>query len=185
MSQSSSVQNGVWVVSPGSWVRPDDLPNGTKLSSGVTAIVTDGLSQNNTIWQMVTENGSTIGTTAQNWSRVLIAGLPPKYLGSSTVNVSSDLVVSVKTSTGLRNTAGGVAIDPTYVVRKYASDLPGGSAVTLVAHNLNTLDVTLALYEKSTGNSVLAGWSVRDVNTISIEFAEVPVSGQYRVVVTG
>lgn len=70
---------------------------------------------------------------------------------------------------------------------KYSANVGDGKATTItVAHNLNTLDVTLALREvASPYNGVITDWQIVDTNNIKLLFAVAPKSGEYRIVVTG
>ena len=69
----------------------------------------------------------------------------------------------------------------------YAADVPAGSASTLITHNLDTRDIQVTVYDKSTDP-----WEIVEIpytvptggNTVTLEFGIAPTSGQYRVVVS-
>ncbi len=89
-------------------------------------------------------------------------------------------------------TAGTDGVNRDYVtnlitgmVRTYAINVPSGSATPVITHNLNTKDVTVAVYEISTGDEVTCDISRTSVNTITLTFATAPSVDQYRVVVQG
>lgn len=55
----------------------------------------------------------------------------------------------------------------------------------VVTHNLNTLDVQVAVYLKSTGEQILVDNTRTGVNTVRIDFGTAPANASHRVVVTG
>jgi hypothetical protein len=67
---------------------------------------------------------------------------------------------------------------------RYAVDIGGATAVT-VTHNLNTLDVLVALYDKSTLAEVDADIVHTSVNIVTVNFATAPAANAYRCVVIG
>jgi hypothetical protein len=79
----------------------------------------------------------------------------------------------------------GVGVDPSYVTRKYAVDVPGGSTTAVISHGLGTTDVDYRLRIKSTGEIVETDVTVTDANTLTLVFAVAPTTGQYRLVVQG
>ena len=69
-------------------------------------------------------------------------------------------------------------------VRRYAADIGDGSSTSIgVAHSLNSLDVTVEVYEKSSGETVSVGVDRVDANNINILATPALGSGAYRVVV--
>lgn len=69
---------------------------------------------------------------------------------------------------------------------KYAEDIGDGTATTfIIEHNLNTIDVTVGLREKSSGNFVICDIVSVDENSIKLLFSQPPSTNQYRVTVTG
>ena len=88
---------------------------------------------------------------------------------------------------GLVVTSSGAALDTAVAVRKFAVDVGDASSTSIVVtHNLNTLDVTVALYAKATPFAeVECDVQHTSVNTITLIFATAPTSAQYRAVVHG
>jgi hypothetical protein len=88
---------------------------------------------------------------------------------------------------GVTVNADDIDINPSVVVRKYATNVPNGSTTAVITHNLNTRDITWALYEIGTTTYAdMVCDAVRtDANTLTLTFAVAPTSGQYRVVVHG
>jgi hypothetical protein len=59
------------------------------------------------------------------------------------------------------------------------------STSTVCTHNFNTLDVTVSVYEVSTGAMVLADVVLTSVNAVTVTFAVAATASQYRIVVVG
>jgi len=69
---------------------------------------------------------------------------------------------------------------------RYTVDVGDGSSTTVtVTHNLGTLDVQVALYEKATGSEVMANVTHATTNTVSLAFSSAPASAALRCVVVG
>jgi hypothetical protein len=69
-------------------------------------------------------------------------------------------------------------------VGSFAQDIGDGAATAIaVTHNLNTLDVEIELYEKSTGETVEAQYVRTSVNIVTVSFNIAPTAAQYRVVI--
>jgi hypothetical protein len=66
--------------------------------------------------------------------------------------------------------------------KRYAVDVPTNLDAT-ITHNLGTLDVLVQVYAKGDGAQVVVDNERTDVNTVTLHFAAVPTSGQYRCVV--
>jgi hypothetical protein len=94
--------------------------------------------------------------------------------------------LAVGAGTGISVSTGTVAIDTAVVARKYAVNVGNNVLQSItVTHNLNNLDVTVQVYEVSTGDEVYTDVSRTGVNTVAVGFAVAPTSDQYRVVVIG
>lgn len=69
---------------------------------------------------------------------------------------------------------------------RFTVDVGDGAATSVtVTHNLNTLDVIVALFEKSGGGEVFANVVHATVNTISLAFSVAPAAAALRCVVIG
>lgn len=188
-AQASSVNNGLWTVNSGAWTRVTDMATSAYFVRGTVAVVnatgTAGSNNNNTIWQE-TNNSGIVGTNANNWSKILTAGPQPVYTASlGVVKVSNDFRAAVVSGGGIQAVSGGLQLDPNVAVRKVAMDVPAGAAIVTLTHNLNTLDVNASFRAKTGGDAVLVGWKVTGVNTISVEFKNIPSAGQWRCTVMG
>jgi len=184
-AQSSSVNNGLYQVSSGTWPRSTDMQTGDYFLKGTQVIVTGGATHHDSFWQETSASGI-VGTNANNWSKSVTAGAPPTYTGSLGVQkVGNDFRAQVVSGGGVSIVAGGLQLDPNVAGRKIALDVPAGSNPVTITHNLNTLDVGAFFRDKAAGDGYLLGWKPTGLNTISAEFSAVPAAGQWRVTVFG
>jgi hypothetical protein len=187
-AQGSSVVNGLWVVNSGAWTRVSDMNTGDFFLRGTQVVVASGTANANTIWQQTNTSG-VVGTNANNWTRILVAGAPPTYTATLGVQkIGNDFRAAVVSGGGIIAVAGGLQRDPLVLPGKYSIDVPSGSTVVTITHNLNTTDVQVQVRDKSAssfGDYVEIGWKPTGLNTISMEFGLAPTSGQYRVTVMG
>lgn len=69
-------------------------------------------------------------------------------------------------------------------IRRYNADIGDGSATSIaVTHGLNSLDVTVEVYEKSTGATVGVDVVRTNVNTVTITTAQPLAANSHRVVI--
>ena len=115
------------------------------------------------------------------------SGLKVNYLTNN--GLDNDGGLYVKTGTGLViDNSGNVAINTEVVARKFSQDLTySGSATSsfTVTHNLGTKHVQISVFEVATGEDVIVDTSRPTNNTVQIDFAVAPASGEYTVVVVG
>jgi hypothetical protein len=183
-AQSSSVNNGLWVVNSAAWTRATDMSTGAYFVRGTEVTVKSGTNNHDTIWQQTNTSGI-VGTNANNWAKILTAGAPPVYTGSLGVQkVGNDFRAQAVSGGGIIVASGGISLDPNVATRKVALDVPPSNPATLT-HNLNTMDVQASFRDKAAGDAVLVGWKPTGLNTISVEFDSVPTAGQWRTVIVG
>lgn len=69
-------------------------------------------------------------------------------------------------------------------IKRHAANIGNGSATSIaVTHNLNSLDVTVEVYEISTGETVEVGVTRTSANVVTIEAVPAPATNSLRVVV--
>jgi hypothetical protein len=71
VGQTNQVQNGIWLVQPGTWVRPSDFATGS--AGGVQINVNMGTAYNNTIWMCSNQygvGGDTIDTNNLTFKQI-------------------------------------------------------------------------------------------------------------------
>jgi hypothetical protein len=191
-AQSSSVNNGVWVVnSGGAWTRPADFATGSYLARDTIVIVSNatgsagGTSNPYTVWQMNVASGF-IDSSVNNWTRIAWVSSPFVPVAGNGITVTgSTISANPASGGGIVATGGGLATDVNVVPRKFLGTVPAGSTVAGVTHNLNTTSPVVSIWDTASNTLVLAGITVVTANSISIEFNSAPATGQYRLAILG
>lgn len=92
------------------------------------------------------------------------------------VNAGTDdttAVTPLKLITYLNNAVGG-----------YAANVGNASSTSFtLTHNLGTRDVTVAVYDNSTYESVIVDYAVTSTSVVTVSFASAPANNAYRVVI--
>lgn len=182
--QTAPAENGiyVWTASGSALTRALDADSSTELS-GSTVTVQRGTVNADRVYRVTADDPITLGTTAITWVQVG-AGSSPYTAGNGLTLSGQDF--NVGAGTGISVAVDSVAIDTAVVVRKYAASIGNGAATAIaVTHNLNTRDVTVAVFDNATFEEVLADIVHTDANNVTITFATAPTSNQFRVVVHG
>lgn len=113
--------------------------------------------------------------------------------GASAGTISADVIL--KASNSYLSSASGLAIDISALetklvtdsfTRKASASVGNASATSFaIAHNLNTEDVIVQVFDNSTHDTVETDVVRTDINTVTVSFATAPASNAYRVVVIG
>lgn len=179
--QTAPAENGLYVVNAsGAPTRTTDADVAAELL-GAAVMVEEGTNQN-TQWIMTTDGAITVNTTGLTWTQF---GGGTTYTAGAGLTLAST-TLAVGQGTGIIVNPDDIAVDPTYVVRKYAANIGNGALTTItVNHALNTTDVTFSIKTVSDGSIVYADVIVVDANNISVTFDVAPTTNQYRVTVHG
>lgn len=190
-AQPSSVNNGLWTASSGTWVRAADYSTGSYLAKDTCVFVANqtagapGVTNNGTIWQQQGASGF-IDTAASTWARLGWMGAPfTPAAGNGIAIAGSTFSANVLSGGGILATGSGLSSDPNITPRKFVGVVPGGVTVAGITHSLNTTTPVVSIWDTGSNTLVLAGITVTGPNTLSIEFASAPATGQYKVVVLG
>ena len=99
------------------------------------------------------------------------------------VELATNAETITGTDTGRAVTPAGV--EAHYDSKNHAEDVGDGSATSYaITHSLETLDVIVQVYEKSSGATVFTDVERTDADTVTLIFASAPASNAYRVLVT-
>lgn len=190
-AQSSSVNNGLWITASGTWVRPANYATSSYVAKDTLVMVSNatgasgGTNNPYTIWQM-TGASAFIDSSGTTWTKYGWIAPPFVPVAGNGVSVSGATIsANVQAGKGVLSTSSGLAIDPNIIPSKFVGTVPAGSTVAGITHNLNTTSPIVAIYDTGSNTLVLAGITIVTANSISIEFASAPASGQYRVCVIG
>lgn len=163
--QTTGSANGIYVVASGAWTRATDADGANEVTAGMAVMVTEGSTNADSQWRLLTNDPITIGTTSLSFGQI---GAGSSYTGG----------------TGITVTGNVIAIDTAVVPRKFAQNLGTGTSIA-VTHNLNTLDVLVQVYEISTGDTIECDVKRNSVNQVTLGFASSIAADAYRVVVQG
>ena len=182
--QADGAENGIYVVNAtGAPTRATDADTSTEITASFAVFVEEGTANADSGWTLTNNGTVTIGTTALVFTQ--FTGLGQITAGNGLTKTANTL--DVVAGLGIVSNANDVAIDTAVVVRKYATAIGDGSATSItVTHNLNTRDVTVAVYSSaSTYDEVMCDVQHATVNTVTLLFSVAPTAGQYRAVVHG
>jgi len=182
--QSTASANGIYVVAAGAWTRATDADSAGELAAGTLVAVREGATEGDSLWGLTTDSAITIGTTAQNWARI-IAGSTGGFTVAGNGLTSNSGTVSVQPGLGIIADGSSTRIDPAVVARKFTGDVPAGSASAVINHGLGTRDVSVTVREVATNDIILCGVTANADNAVTLDFAVPPTSGQLRVIVIG
>lgn len=181
--QSTGSQNGiyVWNGAASAATRATDADSAAELNTGMAVSVEEGSVNAGKTFLLNTAGPITLGTTALTYTQ--IAGSSSYIDGAGLVLTGSTFAVGA--GTGVVVNADDVAVDPNYIVRKYATNVGDGSSTSIaVTHNLGTRDVQVELFTNGTNyDTVICEVQRTSTSVVTLVFGTAPVSGAYRVVV--
>jgi hypothetical protein len=184
--QTVSAEKGlyVWNGAAVAATRALDADTNGELKPGTMVTVTEGTTNADKVFTIISDVTIIIGTTAQTWSQF---GGGTTYTASNGVLLTGANFTAVAAPSGGLTVGGtGISIDTTVVARKFAVTIGTGALTSInVAHNLGTLDVEPQLREVATGLYWLPDVTVVDANNITFNFATAPTTGQFRAIVLG
>ncbi len=135
-----------------------------------------------TAYLTIQGDGTTITTDASSNSLVIsIADASETVKGAVELATTAEVITGTDTVRAV--TPAGV--EAHYDAKNFAGDVGDGSATSYaITHSLETLDVIVQVYEKSSGATVFTDVERTDTDTVTLIFASAPASNAYRVLVT-
>lgn len=164
----TATQDGIWIVSTGTWAQtPDVLDNGTFV------FVEAGTQYGSTGWVK----------TDAGWTQFSGAG---GYSAGGGLTLAGT-VFSVDPGVGLLIASSGeLEADVDVLARHFSQTIGDGVGTSFsVSHNFGTQDVVVSVRNTATNAQVVAAVSSPTVDAVTVEFVSPPTLGQYRVTVTG
>jgi hypothetical protein len=183
--QTAGQENGIYVVNAsGAPTRAADMSTAAE-TRAATVTVEEGTVDPNTQWTQTADN-VTLGTTPLVFAKSS-AGVPlTASLG--VVRVGDDFrAVADPTDDSIEIVAGGIKVKAGARTKKYAQDvgaMTGGTPVT-ITHGLGSLDVTVQVVIKGTGEVVDLDVIVVSTTTITLTSATSQSAAFFRVTVIG
>lgn len=190
-NQAAGAENGIYTVNAsGAPTRSTDMDANTEAPQAAV-FVREGTVNQDTGWVLTNNGAITLGTTALVFAQFTggsITAGTGAVLSGSTLNVGAGATPgSGGPGGGLVANADDLVIDTSVVVRKYGQDFGNGALTSFtINHNLNTLDVQVAVWDKTTPFAEQHP-EVRhtDANNVTLVFAVAPTTNQFRVSVQG
>lgn len=184
--QTAGADNGlyVWTASESPLARTTDADTAGDLVPGAAVSVTEGATNADKVFIVVSDAAIVIGTTTQTWGELGGAG---SYSAGNGIGISGPAISAVAASNGgISVGAGGIALDASIAARKYSQNVGNGAATSIaVTHGLGTKDVAVSLHKNSDDTGFVTDWTATDANTVTLTFAAAPASGEHRVTVIG
>ena len=186
-NQTTASENGIWVwaASGSALVRAVDADVSGELAPGTAVTVTEGTTNADKAFIIISDTAITIGTTSQTWGQ--LGGAGSSYTGGNGINIAGSVISAVAAASGgISVAAGGISLDTSIAVRKFSANVGNGAATSIaVTHNLGTQDIDAVVREVATNARVLTDVVATDINTVTLTFAVAPASNAYRVTVHG
>ena len=135
-----------------------------------------------TAYLTIQGDGTTITTDASSNSlSISIADASETVKGAVELATTAEVITGTDTVRAV--TPAGV--ESHYDSKNFAGDVGDGSATSYaITHSLETLDVIVQVYEKSSGATVFTDVERTDTDTVTLIFASAPAANAYRVLVT-
>lgn len=110
----------------------------------------------------------------------------PKWTTGRTIALTGDVTGTSAAFDGTGNLSiATTVVGGSNLAKHFAGDVPAGTAC-VITHNLNSRDVTVAVYRTTTPwDTVLCDVERTTVNTVTLKFASAVTAAQFRCVVTG
>lgn len=133
MGQTTASQNGIWVFNGASsaLTRATDADQDAEVQPGTAVTVSEGTTNGNKTFVLITPAPITVGTTGLNWA-LLNAGTSPIYTGSNSVDVTNHVLTAIAATNGgisvgsgigvVADTAGGLQVATNGIAAKLATN---------------------------------------------------------------
>lgn len=108
--QTTTSQNGIYVVAAGAWTRATDADASAEVTPGIFTFVEAGTTQGDTGWILTTDAPITLGTTGLTFVQFSGAG---QIVGGAGLTKTGN-TLDVGAGTGIQVNADSIQISPTY-----------------------------------------------------------------------
>ena len=131
----------------------------------------------------VTTSGALNGSASSEGAALALSVDTATTAQVGVVELATNAETITGTDTGRAVTPAGV--EAHHDSKNHAEDVGDGSATSYaITHSLETLDVIVQVYEKSSGATVFTDVERTDADTVTLIFASAPAANAYRVLVT-
>lgn len=169
-NQTSSKDNGIYIVGVAAWQRAPDADSNAEVTSAMILSVEQGVTLADTRWQLVTDGAIVLGTTAltfQNITQGFATISSPAFLGSPTaptapLNNSSQLLANtafVQRALGNHSGVGGLDVSTVLTADAFGESFIINTAnpvnITLPKASTGFNGGTITLVNVSTGTATI------------------------------
>lgn len=189
-NEATASHNGLYVQTqlgdgshPYILTRHIDMDTAAEFGGSFVAVENNGSTTANTLWLSNVAASITVGTTSVSFTQLNSA---TSVTAGNGISISGGVVTAVAASGGgLAVVSGGIELDTTVAVSKYAVAIGDGSSTSItVTHSLGTRDVIVRVYTAtSTYDEVECDILHATTSTVTLGFAAPPTTNQYRCVV--
>jgi hypothetical protein len=188
--QTTTTQNGVYVIAAGAWTRPTTEGSVTgEMDFGATWLSTGGTVYTGALFRMATTAAITVGTTAISIVQFSVGGTYTAGTNGGISITAGAISVLTPANSGLLLGASGVYVDTSIHTQKNYSTITGTGAQTVfnVTHAVASgLDVQVQVYEISSGATVEVDMARSSTTQVTVTFATAPANAKaYRVLIQG
>jgi phage-related tail fiber protein len=184
--QTTGTENGLYVFNGAAspLTRATDADTSAKVSAGMAVSISEGTVNADKVYILITDDPITLGTSSLAFT-LMSGGSGTTYTAGNGLSLTGSAFAAVA-NTGILVTGSGIAIDPSIVVRKFASNVGDGSSTSInVNHALGTRDCHVTVYTNaSPWDTVYCEVDRPDTNNVTLVFGSAPASAAYRVLVT-
>lgn len=169
-NQTTTANNGIYVVATGAWARATDADSSAKITGAVVPVI-GGTVNSNSIWINTTIN-VTLGTTTVTFSTVIKAGTNLTLTGNS-LSVNTAFV-----TTAVKDTNLSISANRTLVIGDYGTSgeltifvnaASAGVTITLVAAASTTgLTLNVIKTDSSANGVTVSGSNINGGTSVSL-----------------
>ena len=145
-NQTTTAQNGIYVVAASTWTRATDMDTWTEVPNAFV-FVEQGTTQGDTSWVCSSDSGGTIGTTAITWFQF---GSAAAYTAGNGLQLSGNTFSALMDGSSLSVSASGVRINAAWTGQNTITTL---GTVATGTWNASTIGVAYG----GTGATTLTG----------------------------
>jgi hypothetical protein len=157
-NQTTASQNGIYVVSAGSWTRSIDADDAAEVTSGLYVFVEEGTANGDTGWVLSTNDPITIGTTALTF--VQFSGLGQVTAGAGMTKTGNTLDV------GTASTAR-IVVNADNIDLATVTDGGGGSFLKFTRDTYGRVTGTSAVVAADINSLVSTTYVTRSADTMT------------------
>jgi hypothetical protein len=181
----STLYNGIWVTSPGTWTRGDDADAEGDITSGTAVYVSSGKIHKGELWACYgTSDDPWDDTAASYWTQ--FSSLSTSLAGTGLARSGNTISVA-SGGTGIDLSSGLVSVDTSVVARKITATIGDGDATSFdidCSSIGGALTVIAQAWDVVTGSAMLCDFT-RGASNLTVTFDSAPAEDSVLVVVHG